>query len=70
MRASILVVVALLLTSANAHADGPWCAYYVKGATNCGFYSYEQCMADISGIGGSCLRNPAFPASSSSRKRK
>ena len=70
MRTSILVVAAFFLTSVNARADGPWCAYYVKGATNCGFYSYEQCMADISGIGGSCLRNPAFPASSNSRKRK
>jgi Protein of unknown function (DUF3551) len=70
MRTSVLVVAALLLTSVNARADGPWCAYYVKGATNCGFYSYEQCMADISGIGGSCVRNPAYPASSDSRKRK
>jgi hypothetical protein len=70
MRTSVLVVATLLLTGVNARADGPWCAYYVKGATNCGFYSYEQCMADISGIGGSCVRNPAFPASNDSRRRK
>lgn len=63
MRTVIIVAAALAalpLTSIHARADGAWCAYYTKGATNCGFHSYAQCLADVSGIGGSCAPNPAF----------
>jgi hypothetical protein len=60
MRTIILAAAALAaasLTSIPAHADGPWCARDVLGGTNCGFYSYAQCRADIVGIGGSCVPN-------------
>jgi hypothetical protein len=69
MRTIIFVVAALALTSVHAHADGAWCSYYYKGGTNCGFHSYEQCMANVSGIGGYCQRNPVYPASTDSRRR-
>jgi hypothetical protein len=37
----------------------PWCAYYSRGAgSNCGFTTFAQCMATVSGIGGWCQRNP------------
>ena len=51
---------AVFLSSAGAQADGTWCAQLgVKGgATNCGFYSFEQCMATVRGNGGFCMRNP------------
>jgi hypothetical protein len=51
---------ALPFTSMHALADGAWCANYTKGATNCGFHSYAQCLADVSGIGGYCAPNPAL----------
>jgi hypothetical protein len=70
MRTIALIVAALALPSVSARADGAWCSYYVQGGTNCGFHSYEQCMANISGIGGSCLRDPAYPAAADSRRRK
>lgn len=41
----------------------PWCAEYSGtpgGPTNCGFSSYRQCMADISGVGGFCVRNNTY----------
>lgn len=60
MRTIILATATLAaasLTSIPAHADGPWCARDVLGGTNCGFYSYAQCRADIIGIGGSCVPN-------------
>ena len=40
----------------------PWCAYYAVGdeARNCGFVSYEQCMANVTGIGGYCARNTQY----------
>ena len=50
----------------------PWCAYYGAGVdgggTNCGFTTREQCMATISGIGGTCQQNTTYqgPGSASS----
>ena len=50
---------ALSLSTLGARADGTWCANYGNhGGSNCGFYSYEQCRATVSGIGGFCQRNP------------
>lgn len=72
MRTIVLVVAAwaaLSFTSTHVRADGAWCSYYVQGGTNCGFHSYEQCMANISGIGGSCQRNLNYQASTGSRGR-
>ncbi len=46
--------------------DYPWCAYYNfgggggGGATNCGWATFEQCLATVSGIGGSCGPNPMY----------
>ena len=44
----------------GARAEGSWCAYDTKGTTNCGYYSYAQCMAALSGLGGSCVPNPSY----------
>ncbi|HTV37789.1 MAG TPA: DUF3551 domain-containing protein [Xanthobacteraceae bacterium] len=42
----------------------PWCAQYgggeMGGGTNCGFTTYEQCMATLSGNGGFCNRNTQY----------
>jgi len=46
-----------------AHAQNyPWCAYYSGngGGTNCGFTTFEQCLANVSGIGGSCEPNTLY----------
>jgi hypothetical protein len=61
----ILVMLAALATfdagSSNAQA-GAWCArYFGRGGTNCGFYTYAQCQATVSGIGGFCEQNVAEP---------
>jgi hypothetical protein len=65
MRTIVLAAAALAtlsLTSIDARADGSWCSYYFKGGSNCGFHSYGQCMANLSGIGGSCSPNPGYQA--------
>jgi len=49
--------VAFAFANPQARADGAWCARDVLGGTNCGFYTYAQCRADIAGIGGSCVPN-------------
>jgi len=67
--AAVTALTALVSAGADARADGPWCSQYVQGGRNCGFYSYEQCRTNISGIGGSCAPNPAYPAPGNSRSR-
>ena len=70
-----IMFAAALLSSTGARADGTWCANYGGGASgsNCGFYSFEQCQATVSGIGGVCIRNPFSSSANSyatgSRKR-
>jgi hypothetical protein len=61
-RLALVAAIASVLpfTSIDARAQyAPWCAYYSLGGTNCGFHSYAQCQASVSGIGGSCSPNPA-----------
>ncbi len=36
----------------------PWCSNFADGAgVNCGFTSYDQCMATARGSGGYCTEN-------------
>ena len=62
----ILGVVAFVVCierPAAAEQDYPWCAYYNRdagGATNCGFSTFQQCLATVSGAGGSCGANPQY----------
>lgn len=66
MRLSLLIpgiVCAFAAVASPARAQNyPWCAYYGDdfGGTNCGFVSYEQCMATVTGIGGFCDRNTQY----------
>jgi len=73
MRTRSLVTItfaALSLSTIGAYA-APWCADYSgrAGGTNCGFYSFQQCLATVSGIGGFCRRN-AFEAYAPRRARR
>ena len=51
---ALIAAAAALATPAHAQ-NYPWCAIYsggaVGGGTNCGFVSYEQCMATARGLG-------------------
>ncbi len=67
-----LVLAALAVPAATVSAGAqqlpydpyPWCAVYgggvMGGASNCGFSTYAQCMATVSGIGGSCEPNQFY----------
>ena len=57
----ILVAIAAIGTHAQAQ-NYPWCAIYGSGGggRNCGFTTFEQCMATISGIGGTCQQNTTY----------
>lgn len=60
------ICAAMAVLSPRAEAQNyPWCAYYGSpfgdgGGTNCGFATREQCLATVSGIGGSCERNTQY----------
>jgi hypothetical protein len=44
-------------------AEYPWCAQYDGrdgGGRNCGFTSFDQCLATVRGIGGFCERNQFY----------
>lgn len=58
----LLAAVALAATPGAAAAiEYPWCAEFADGAgSNCGFTTYEQCMATARGTGGYCARNPMY----------
>jgi hypothetical protein len=67
MRVTLLLVLVGLAVIGLTHPgtaqspyDYPWCALRAdrSGAQSCYYASYGQCMAALSGIGGSCIRNP------------
>jgi len=64
-----VIVAALALTTLPGReaAAAAYCAYESSGrgggtAENCGFYTFEQCLANVRGMGGFCTRNPHDPA--------
>jgi Protein of unknown function (DUF3551) len=67
---SISAATTLMLTlfGATAHAD--WCASYRSGGNNCGFHTYQQCMAAVSGNGGFCNTSPYSSSQTSERPRR
>jgi hypothetical protein len=51
-----LLWLALGVMSGTANAAA-WCAVYDVSTRNCGFHTYQQCLATIQGIGGYCVPN-------------
>jgi hypothetical protein len=61
--AAVAALTAFNAPPAKAEIQYPWCAEYGRfgnQAENCGFSTYRQCLATISGIGGFCQRNPMY----------
>lgn len=66
----ILVAAALMIAAgvrpSAAMVIYPWCANYGGagkggyGASSCGSVSFQQCLATLSGNGGSCTPNPWY----------
>lgn len=60
MRFLILCGALLAAISIDARLEaraGSWCSFYDASTYNCGFNSYAQCLANISGVGGLCRPN-------------
>jgi hypothetical protein len=61
----------IMVSATPAMAQGTWCAEaYGAGAyRNCGYYSFQQCVAGASGVGGFCYPSPwASTAAAEPRK--
>lgn len=58
-----LAALAVFIPAGGHAIEYPWCAQYGlggDGGRNCGFSTLEQCLATVSGIGGSCERNSFY----------
>ena len=66
---AVILAVASRTASAQSPYSYPWCAkYYGKlEGTGCYFGSYQQCMMEVSGIGGYCYQNPGYRGRSAAR---
>jgi hypothetical protein len=56
-----VIVLLALDAGAGARAEGLWCASVQGpdgGYVSCGYASWQQCRAALSGQGGICHRNP------------
>jgi len=53
-----IAIAALLAIAPSSAQSALWCAAYRNGGNNCGFYTHEQCMAAVSGVGGFCNQSP------------
>jgi hypothetical protein len=57
----LVVTTTAIGTRVQAQND-PWCARYsFRDGATCGFTSFAQCMATVSGIGGFCEANNLYP---------
>jgi len=68
-----IAVAVIWLSAIPARAEGaPWCVRYGTGleGANCGFYSFEQCMAALSGNGGHCARNLFYTGTDKNSRRR
>jgi Protein of unknown function (DUF3551) len=76
-RAKVIVAALVMIPAAltQTPASASWCAQYSGGGggESCGFSSFEQCQASVSGIGGFCrpsqYNNPGY-ASAGRKKRR
>ena len=75
MRSLAIFAVTAAALSLAAHAtpaqarEYPWCARYDVWTMNCGFATFQQCLATISGVGGVCTPNPRAVATRDERRR-
>jgi len=71
--AAVGAAIVVAPSSGRANIEYPWCAVYggdFGGASNCGFTTWEQCMATVSGIGGFCDRNQFYTGPEPAQPRR
>jgi Protein of unknown function (DUF3551) len=60
----VLIVIAAttVLNTPTKAQNYPWCSIYsgALGGENCGFTTFQQCLDNVSGIGGFCQPNTQY----------
>ena len=46
------------MADARPFAGPRFCARLTNGGENCGYYTFSQCLASVSGVGGYCIVAP------------
>ena len=68
--------VAIILIAGPGYAQNfnlPWCAILdTNGTTQCSYYTQQQCLETLSGLGGECIANPSAgtPTMGPARRRQ
>jgi hypothetical protein len=63
LRLAVFLVAALVALADSGNAQNPpWCAILDNDEQLCSYYTQEQCLQTVSGVGGVCIRNPAGSA--------
>lgn len=68
-----LVALATLPTSADARNyiyDTRYCVRAFDGATDCSYFTLQQCLTAVSATGGDCAVNPRYAGEPAPRYRK
>jgi hypothetical protein len=58
--AAALSALALVAIAAPAAHAGEYCITNISGMRGCSFASMEQCLATVSGMAGTCARDPFY----------
>jgi hypothetical protein len=61
IKAAVFILTTAIAFIANplAAQNFPWCAIIDNdGTTQCNYMTQQQCLQTLSGIGGTCIRNP------------
>jgi len=60
LRLAVFLAAAIVaLADAGNAQSPPWCAILDNDEQQCSYYTEEQCLQTVSGVGGVCIRNPA-----------
>ena len=70
---TLLAVVAgtIVLLADTAHAQVPaWCALLDGDQQQCSYFTQQECLETVSGVGGVCIQNPAAGSQQSAQPQQ
>ncbi len=56
----VAIMIATLSGTTLSSAQQAWCSVEDQTTVYCLYYTYEQCLEAVSGVGGYCQRNPRY----------
>ena len=69
--ALLTAFVSIAPAEAGARGRAPWCGNLSgHSLDDCNYFTFEQCLVSVKGVGGICARNPAAYAYGPARQRK